>query len=193
MLQNLLSRQAWRVAGFATAYQARVSRNFELGVPVHPITQRPFLAASRRGTMLSSSSGASMPVQWRIERQGRAWRGDEAMQRWELTPGRLEMVKGKLLWDEESRLGLLGLLLENVGADAAVRLGDPSVSMRQLDRLRQRATTPPVRSALRLAARVRVVARASYERVTPGSRPLLRERGERPGPWGARTAFVQRA
>jgi hypothetical protein len=77
-----------------------------------------------------------MPVQWRIERQGRAWQGDEGMQRWELTPGRLEMVRGKLLWDDESRLQLLGLLLENVGADAAVRLGDPSVWIEAIEALR---------------------------------------------------------
>lgn len=58
------------------------------------------------------------------------------MQRWELTPGRLEMVRGKLLWDDESRLQLLGLLLENVGADAAVRLGDPSVWIEAIEALR---------------------------------------------------------
>jgi hypothetical protein len=37
------------------------------------------------------------------------------------------MYRGKLLWDDDQRLALLGLLLENVGADAAVRLGDPAV------------------------------------------------------------------
>lgn len=66
-------------------------------------------------------------MEWRIERGGRAWEGDEAMQRWELTPEKLEMIRGRLLWDDESRIALLGLLLENVGADAAVRLGSPSV------------------------------------------------------------------
>lgn len=37
------------------------------------------------------------------------------------------MFKGKLLWEDEDRLALLGLLLENVGAEAAVRLGAPDV------------------------------------------------------------------
>lgn len=37
------------------------------------------------------------------------------------------MVEGKLLWSEEDRETLLGLLLENVGADRAVGLGDPDV------------------------------------------------------------------
>lgn len=60
---------------------------------------------------------------WDIRREGRAWEGDEAMERYQLTPEKLEMVKGKLLWDDEDRVNLLGLLLENVGADRAVRLG----------------------------------------------------------------------
>ena len=37
------------------------------------------------------------------------------------------MWEGKLLWDDEQRINLLGLLLENMGADEAVRLGDPAV------------------------------------------------------------------
>ena len=64
---------------------------------------------------------------WDIRRKGRAWAGDEALQRFELTPEKLEMNRGRLLWDDEQRLLLLGLLLENCGVDAAVRLGDPDV------------------------------------------------------------------
>ena len=45
----------------------------------------------------------------------------------ELRPEKLEVMDGKLLWDDDERLALLGLLLENVGADRAVRLGDPAV------------------------------------------------------------------
>ena len=37
------------------------------------------------------------------------------------------MTRGRLFWDDEQRLLLLGLLLENCGVDAAVRLGDPEV------------------------------------------------------------------
>jgi hypothetical protein len=64
---------------------------------------------------------------WDIRREGRAWPSEEAWQRYELTPEKLEMIDGKLLWDDEARVNLLGLLLENVGADRAVRLGDPRV------------------------------------------------------------------
>ena len=72
---------------------------------------------------------------WDIRREGRAW-GDEARQRWEMTPEKMEMFEGKLLWFDEDRVKLLGLLLENVGADRAVRLGNPNVwraAVRSLD------------------------------------------------------------
>jgi hypothetical protein len=45
----------------------------------------------------------------------------------ELTPKKLEMFESKLLWEDADRVELLGLLLENVGADRAVRLGSPEV------------------------------------------------------------------
>lgn len=66
-------------------------------------------------------------VAWDIRREGRAWQGDEAWARWQLTPEKFEMWEGKAFFDENARRLLLGLLLENVGADVAVRLGDPSV------------------------------------------------------------------
>ena len=37
------------------------------------------------------------------------------------------MVGGKLFDTDEQRLVMLGMLLENLGADAAVGLGDPEV------------------------------------------------------------------
>jgi hypothetical protein len=71
---------------------------------------------------------APMPaVAWDIRRDGRAWTADEAMGRYALTPEKVEMWRGRLLWSDTDRLVLLGLLLENVGVDAAVRLGDPEV------------------------------------------------------------------
>ena len=66
-------------------------------------------------------------VDWNIQRAGRAWKGEEATRRWDLTPEKLEMWDGKVLFEDEDRVLLLGLLLENLGADAAVRLGDPGV------------------------------------------------------------------
>ena len=49
------------------------------------------------------------------------------MARYELTPEKFEMNRGMLFWDDAERLTLLALLLENVGVDRAVRLGDPEV------------------------------------------------------------------
>jgi hypothetical protein len=64
---------------------------------------------------------------WDIRNEGRSWREGEAWDRYQLTPEKIEMIDGKLLWSEEDRELLLGLLLENVGADRAVQLGDPDV------------------------------------------------------------------
>lgn len=72
------------------------------------------------------ASGGGAMTNWDIRAEGRAWRS-EALDRYALTPEKLEMIDGKLLHDDEERLRLLALLLENVGAEAAVRLGDPDV------------------------------------------------------------------
>jgi hypothetical protein len=64
---------------------------------------------------------------WKIHRHGRAWTSAEFRQRYNLTPEKLEVIRGRLLWSDGDRVKLLGLLLENVGADRAVRLGDPEV------------------------------------------------------------------
>lgn len=68
-----------------------------------------------------------MSQDWDIRSEGRPWTESEAMSRYALMPEKIEMIEGKLLWDDHERLMRLGLLLENVGADAAVRLGDPAV------------------------------------------------------------------
>ncbi len=48
-------------------------------------------------------------VRWSIGRTGRAWTGEEAHQRWEMTPEKFEMNQGKLFWDDTQRLTLLAL------------------------------------------------------------------------------------
>ena len=68
-----------------------------------------------------------MDIRWDIRREGRSWTADEFRSRVDLRPEKLEVFEGKLLWSHEERLALLGLLLENVGADEAVKLGHPSV------------------------------------------------------------------
>jgi hypothetical protein len=66
-------------------------------------------------------------MNWDIRRQGRTWAGTEALERFELAPEKFEMNRGRLFWNDEQRVLLLGLLLENVGVDVAVRLGNPDV------------------------------------------------------------------
>jgi hypothetical protein len=66
-------------------------------------------------------------TEWDIRRKGRAWRGEEARARYDLSPEKIELIEGKLFWSEKDRLNMLGLLLENVGVDKAVRMGDPDV------------------------------------------------------------------
>jgi hypothetical protein len=62
-----------------------------------------------------------------IQRQGRAWSSSEAVERIRVFPAKAEMIEGKLFWTEEDRVVALALLLENVGIDKAVRLGDPEL------------------------------------------------------------------
>ena len=74
-------------------------------------------------------------VKWDIRNEGRKWGKDEAWGRFILKPRKIEMVGGKLLHRDEDRETLLGLLLENVGADRAVQLGDPEVWRRAVAKL----------------------------------------------------------
>lgn len=73
-------------------------------------------------------------VAWNIGRDGRAW-GEEAMDRYYLAPEKIELIEGQLFGTEEERLTMLALLLENVGADKAVRLGDAAVWRAAIDAL----------------------------------------------------------
>ena len=75
-------------------------------------------------------------MKWDIRREGRAWSGDEGFERYSLTPEKFEMCGGRLFWSDTERVNLLALLLENVGADRAVRLGDPHVWVEAVEGLR---------------------------------------------------------
>lgn len=70
--------------------------------------------------MPPDESTSSFP--WDIRRQGRAWTRDEWEARRDSTPEKIELIGGKLFWTDEDRL--LALLLENVGVDQVVRLGN---------------------------------------------------------------------
>ena len=66
-------------------------------------------------------------TRWDLRPEGRTWQGPEAMARFEMAPEKIEMTRGKLFLSEEQRLTMLAMLLENVGVDQAVRIGNPEV------------------------------------------------------------------
>ena len=65
-------------------------------------------------------------TQWDLRPEGRAW-GPEGLSRYYMAPEKIELIEGKLFRSEEQRLTVLALLLENVGVNQAVRIGNPGV------------------------------------------------------------------
>jgi hypothetical protein len=63
------------------------------------------------------------PAEWKIEREGREWKDEEFMSRIYQAPEKIEYVGG-IFVDEGERLTVLAMLLENLGIDKAVQLGD---------------------------------------------------------------------
>ena len=79
-----------------------------------------------------SAEDASM--EFNIQRQGRKWSRAEIEQKYhKLCPEKIELIEGKMFWSDELRLNMLALLLENVGIDAAVGLGDPRLWKQAID------------------------------------------------------------
>src|SRR5436309_10316768 len=76
--------------------------------------------------------GTSM--EFNIQRQGRKWTRSEVEQKYrKLCPEKIELIEGRMFWTDEQRLNMLALLLENVGMDAAVSLGDPALWKQAID------------------------------------------------------------
>lgn len=64
-------------------------------------------------------------VDWNFQAEGYGW-GENTWERIKLIEEfKLEVIDGKLMWDDNMRLLLMGLLTENVGLDKLVQLGDP--------------------------------------------------------------------
>jgi hypothetical protein len=61
-------------------------------------------------------------AQWDIRREGRRWSHEEFERRLYQAPEKIEFVGGIFASDRE-RLNVLGMLLENLGIDQAVRFG----------------------------------------------------------------------
>jgi len=75
--------------------------------------------------MDDTNEEALPPIAWDIRREGRAWTAEEFPVRADrLIELKFEISRGKLFWSEDTRRLILGMLLENVGMDAAIQLGD---------------------------------------------------------------------
>jgi urease accessory protein UreH len=70
-------------------------------------------------------------AKWRIGRDGKLIN----VERFMLAPEKMELVAGKLFASEEQRMAMLGLLLENVGIDAAIELGPPELWRKAIDQI----------------------------------------------------------
>ena len=64
------------------------------------------------------------PSEWDIRRKGREWKGEEFDKRIYQAPEKIEYVGGIFI-DGRQRLTVLAMLLENLGIDRAVQLGNP--------------------------------------------------------------------
>ena len=62
------------------------------------------------------------PIEWDIRREGRRWSHKEFDQRCYQAPEKIEYVDGIFASDRQ-RLIVLGMLLENLGIDRAIRYG----------------------------------------------------------------------
>jgi hypothetical protein len=60
---------------------------------------------------------------WDIRRKGRRWTAEEMESRLQMAPEKIEFVDGIFASDNE-RLIVLGMLLENLGIDKALRFGE---------------------------------------------------------------------
>jgi hypothetical protein len=63
--------------------------------------------------------------EWDIRREGREWTGEEFSRRIYQAPEKIEFVGG-IFTSEEERMTVLAMLLENLGIDKVVRLGNPA-------------------------------------------------------------------
>jgi hypothetical protein len=82
-------------------------------------------------------------IVWDIHREGRAWTKDEFNVRADrLVELKFEISRGRLFWSEETRRMVLAMLLENVGMDEAVRMGDPARWKEAIDGLLMEQTKP---------------------------------------------------
>ena len=71
------------------------------------------------------------PFGFDVRREGRRWTTEEIESKWRQShatiPEKLELIEGKVFLSDEQRITMLGWMLEQLGADVAVRTGEPEV------------------------------------------------------------------
>lgn len=75
---------------------------------------------------LASDSDSEIfdPLEFDIRREGQVWQGERFSNRIYQAPEKIEFVCG-IFTNEFERMTVLAMLLENLGIDKAVRLGNP--------------------------------------------------------------------
>jgi len=76
-------------------------------------------------------------IKWDIRRAGRTWRGDEAHERYNLTPEKFEMDAGKLFWTDEERVTLLASELQQRGPCGERGLVEPRLEPGEVELVRR--------------------------------------------------------
>jgi hypothetical protein len=64
--------------------------------------------------------------EWYIRREGQQWTGEKFETRIYQAPEKIEFVRGEIFASEQERMTVLAMLLENLGIDKAVCLGNPA-------------------------------------------------------------------
>lgn len=75
--------------------------------------------------------GEERPFGFDIRHECRQWSPEEIESKWRqdhaTIPEKMELIEGKVFLGDEQRITMLGWMLEQLGADVAVRMGDPEV------------------------------------------------------------------
>jgi hypothetical protein len=88
----------------------------------YPIWIEQFEAARQITPRIRKRTNVMKPIAWDIRREGRRWSNEEFDQRIYQAPEKIEYVNG-IFASERERLIVLGMLLENLGIDKAIRFG----------------------------------------------------------------------
>lgn len=90
--------------------------------------------------------GAERSFGFDIRREGHSWTSEEVDAKYrphETVPEKMELIEGKLFWSDDQRITMLGWMLEHLGADTAVGLGEPGVWKEAIEEMLRARTDSP--------------------------------------------------